>query len=61
MPVITEHCMVIFIIITMFQLLKRLPANETGVNNVKGKITNKPGTENIVARFRTQNEMSEFS
>lgn len=60
MQLITQHCMVICIIITMFQLLKKLPANETGVTNVKGKITNNPGTENIVAHFPTQNELSEF-
>jgi hypothetical protein len=32
MPLIAQHGMVIFIIIAMFQLLKRLPANEAEVN-----------------------------
>lgn len=60
MPLIAEHCMVIFIIVTMFQLLKRLPLKETDVNNVTGEITNHSGPRNTLVRFPTQNEISEF-
>lgn len=60
MPVIAQHCMVIFMIVTMFQLLKKLPAKETEVNSVNGEITNHPSTRNTLFRFPTQNEISEF-
>jgi hypothetical protein len=60
MPVIAQHCMVIFMIVTMFQLLKKLPAKETEVNNVNGETQNNPGAANALFRFSTQNEISEF-
>ena len=60
MAVIVQHCMVIFVIVTMFQLLKKLPAKETEVNKVNGEITNSPNTRNTIFRFPTQNEISEF-
>jgi hypothetical protein len=60
MPVIAQHCMVICMIVTMFQLLKKLPIKESELNNVNGKITNSPSTRNTLFRFPTQNEISEF-
>jgi hypothetical protein len=60
MTIIVQHCLVIFVLVSTFQLLKKLPAKGTGVNNVNNGVTNNSDNNNTLFRFPTANEISEF-
>ena len=59
MPILTEHGMIIFTIIIMFQMLKALPAEHTAVKNVNEGLSENSRMEHATINF-TETELSEF-